>query len=503
MKKGNYRFTIINASNFKLFASPLYKPVWRAIPGSVEWQRVIQTTCYTMNFPNSYRFSWNFDCNFADNEIFFALAPPYSYEHLVKSLILYESLCPWDCSFYREVIAKSLDGRDVEVITISSKKNFAGEREEREVGLFQGCSHRCFKSLKPIVFISARVHPGETPSSYLLDTIIQLLISKDPRGVALRSNFVFKIIPMLNPDGVARGHFRVDQNGINLNRCYAFPSMHDHPSIYTTKVYIEKIISPNLCFYLDLHAHGSKKSCFVYGNFIDMPRQAENELFSKLLEINSPYFDYMDCDFSEKSMTSKDPKDHHSKEGSGRVAFFRSLNLTFSYTIEAAFYIPKNLHPIPPIVNIKTGRRCSEVAVVEKFLVQVYNRLMFIDAGAAILSSILDVFSINPLSRLGASEYKNVEVLKEYIGNVVLSRKNPKLKKSLSRSELPKVSSDKIAGNVRRSGRLNIMMNQSDRNNEVVRNTVCRFRSSYKYSSRPKTIDLKYKTQKIVGEQRD
>lgn len=61
-----------------------------------------------------------------------------------------------------------------------------------------------------MIFISARVHPGETPASFTLDGLMKAFMANDKRGFALRKNFVFKIIPCLNPDGVFRGHFRVD-----------------------------------------------------------------------------------------------------------------------------------------------------------------------------------------------------------------------------------------------------------------------------------------------------
>ena len=59
--------------------------------------------------------------------------------------------------------------------------------------------------------ITARVHPGETPGTHVMNGIIKyLLFCKEPRVKLLLDNFVFVLIPMLNPDGVYRGHYRVD-----------------------------------------------------------------------------------------------------------------------------------------------------------------------------------------------------------------------------------------------------------------------------------------------------
>ena len=47
---------------------------------------------------------------------------------------------------------------------------------------------------KPAIFVSARVHPGETPASFALDGVLALLASRsDPRAAALRRLFVFLV----------------------------------------------------------------------------------------------------------------------------------------------------------------------------------------------------------------------------------------------------------------------------------------------------------------------
>lgn len=63
-------------------------------------------------------------------------------------------------------------------------------------------------SHKKGIFITARVHPGEPQASWVCQGIIQFLVSDDPVAIELRKNFVFKIIPMLNPDGVIYGNYR-------------------------------------------------------------------------------------------------------------------------------------------------------------------------------------------------------------------------------------------------------------------------------------------------------
>ncbi|XDV49329.1 hypothetical protein PO909_018603, partial [Leuciscus waleckii] len=67
---------------------------------------------------------------------------------------------------------------------------------------------------KRVVFLTARVHPGESPASFICQGFIDFLVSQHPTAQVLRDHVIFKIVPMLNPDGVYLGNYRaaeVDQ----------------------------------------------------------------------------------------------------------------------------------------------------------------------------------------------------------------------------------------------------------------------------------------------------
>jgi len=54
--------------------------------------------------------------------------------------------------------------------------------------------------------------------------LIIYLVSEEDDAKLLRDNFVFKIFPMINPDGVIHGNYRCSLIGRDLNRRWKNPS---------------------------------------------------------------------------------------------------------------------------------------------------------------------------------------------------------------------------------------------------------------------------------------
>ena len=127
------------------------------------------------------------------------------------------------------------------------------------------------KQEMPVVFLTCRVHCGESPGSYMLQGVLDKLTNFNSIHTSvLLQNYVFKIIPMLNPDGVARGYWRFDTLGQNLNRFYSDPTPEVHPTIWAAKnAVVEESRNGRLKMYVDFHAHCTKRGCFIFGNTIN------------------------------------------------------------------------------------------------------------------------------------------------------------------------------------------------------------------------------------------
>jgi hypothetical protein len=58
------------------------------------------------------------------------------------------------------------------------------------------------------VWIHAAIHSAETTSYFVVEGLVNFLLSGDPQANVLLSQCIFDIVPMLNPDGVYLGNYR-------------------------------------------------------------------------------------------------------------------------------------------------------------------------------------------------------------------------------------------------------------------------------------------------------
>ena len=102
--------------------------------------------------------------------------------------------------FQQEVLSESLSGVQIPLVTIT---NFESQDQPKKT-----------------IMITGRVHPGETQASWILHFFMRFLLSKSPVARLLRSKAIFKIVPMINVDGVIGGNYRTGFAGLDINRMF-------------------------------------------------------------------------------------------------------------------------------------------------------------------------------------------------------------------------------------------------------------------------------------------
>lgn len=54
-----------------------------------------------------------------------------------------------------------------------------------------------------------------------MEGAIEFLLGNSKEAEALRKNYTFYVVPMLNPDGVVYGNYRCNLAGVDLNRIWS------------------------------------------------------------------------------------------------------------------------------------------------------------------------------------------------------------------------------------------------------------------------------------------
>ena len=114
------------------------------------------------------------------------------------------------------------------------------------------------------IYIHARTHPGEEESFWVADEIINYLIAGTPEAAFIRSNTIFHIVPMHNPDGVELGYARENANGLDIESGWD-DSILQPEVVALQNRFIELSFAPNpIKVALNMHSAYACKRYFVY-----------------------------------------------------------------------------------------------------------------------------------------------------------------------------------------------------------------------------------------------
>lgn len=314
----------------------------------IGWHRDCMNVSYKLR-PDSltyYALTFTYSFKYENDLVYFAYAVPYTYTHLNDYL---QSIQEQHSSILRiDTLCNSLANNACKFLTITNNVQSYKAYKAQESDSYQSFQNSRFNSIKEKrlqqknkehkmkkgIFLTARVHSGETVSSFTIQGCIDFLLSSSPIAVLLRNHFIFKIVPMLNPDGVRYGNYRCSLLGVDLNRRWNFPNKNKHPTVFYTKKLLQEFINERrVKLYCDFHGHTKKQNVFMYGcaeSTNDVAEKRRNlcvKAFPVLMQ-NNKFFSFKDCHFAI----------HSSKISTARVVAYRELRILNSYTVEASFF---------------------------------------------------------------------------------------------------------------------------------------------------------------------
>ncbi|XP_072258804.1 cytosolic carboxypeptidase 4 isoform X2 [Pyxicephalus adspersus] len=342
-----YRFNLINCeksnSQFNYGMQPVLYSVKEALSGKSYWIRTGSDICYYKN-AFCYRaseakrrrryFTLTFTVKFPhyDDVCYLAYHYPYTYSALMSHLQLIENRHdPQRVYFKQQTLCDTLGGNPCPIVTITAMPKSKSKNSKEEF-----CSRQ-------YVVLTARVHPGESNSSWVMKGTLEFLVSGDPIAEILREMFIFKIIPMLNPDGVINGNHRCSLNGEDLNRHWRYPKYNLQPTIYHVKgllYYLNSIRKTPLVF-CDYHGHSQKKNVFFYGCSIKetlwqagcvvdssvLLEDVGYRTLPKILDKIASSFSMANCSFLVEK----------ARDSTARVVVWREIGVLRSYTMESTY----------------------------------------------------------------------------------------------------------------------------------------------------------------------
>ena len=265
-----------------------------------------------------YTLSFNYTFQFDNDEVFFANCIPFTYTDLTRDLNYFTKNENDRYIFFdRRKLCSTIVGNDVEYFTINSSSIYSSLN-----------NNSTNNKSKSGVVLFGRQHPSETVGSWTIKGAIDFLMGESDEANYLRDNFIFKIIPMINVDGVVCGNTRTSLSGCDLNRRWSNPNILLHPEIFYSKELINDFCKRiNIECIVDFHGHFGAFNSFFYANH-------KEDNFS-----SCKFFPFTCAKKSKVIQFEKSKfKMPKYKKGTGRINLFKELNVENVVTLETSYF---------------------------------------------------------------------------------------------------------------------------------------------------------------------
>jgi predicted deacylase len=133
-------------------------------------------------------------------------------------------------SIRRSLLGRSAEGRPIEII------RFGNEIAREQVVL------------------AGRQHPPEVTGALAMFPFVETLLEDNPLAERFRNRFEVIAVPLLNPDGVVKGHWRHNTGGIDLNRDWGPFTQPETKLMQGVLEKVDRAPHQNLRLMLDFHS---------------------------------------------------------------------------------------------------------------------------------------------------------------------------------------------------------------------------------------------------------
>lgn len=161
-------------------------------------------------------------------------------------------------------------------------------------------------SLKNHVWIHARTHPSETPSSWHFDGLVEQILENDDVMNFYRGKIVYHCIPFTNPDGVYYGKSRVNYSSVDVESNWNKTDDQTSQEVRILKKRMSEInAKKQIVVFQNLHSQASEFCTFwihTAGSTTDYFYRKQLQ-FCNLNTSGNAYFKPSDYSYSSLSMT--------------------------------------------------------------------------------------------------------------------------------------------------------------------------------------------------------